>query len=116
MVLIDDVLATGGTALSGLQLVEASGATILEFVCVLALVFLKGVEKIHQTADGRYQHVPFLTLVTDASLTEKNCGDVIGYSGPRVLSCSDLHELNGKLDTLCNSATANTDDKATSKV
>lgn len=29
VVLIDDVLATGGTALSGLQLVEASGATIL---------------------------------------------------------------------------------------
>ncbi|RNF09432.1 putative Adenine phosphoribosyltransferase [Trypanosoma rangeli] len=35
VVLVDDVLASGGTALSGLQLVEACGATALEFVAVL---------------------------------------------------------------------------------
>lgn len=94
VVLIDDVLATGGTALSGLQLVEASGADVIEVVTVLALPFLKGVEKIHSFSNGRYKNVQFLSLLSEDALTEANCGDVKGYSGPRTIDYIDaLHKL-----------------------
>lgn len=89
VILIDDVLATGGTALSGLQLVEASGAVTVEMACVIALPFLKGVEKIHSTAGGRYANVPFLAFVLEDALTEANCGDLPNYTGPRVIGYSD---------------------------
>ncbi|KPA86710.1 adenine phosphoribosyltransferase [Leptomonas pyrrhocoris] len=89
VVLIDDVLATGGTALSGLQLVDASGAEVVEMVCVLAIPFLKGVEKVHSTANGRYKDVRFIAFLSDEKLTEENCGDVKDYSGPRVMSYGD---------------------------
>lgn len=89
VVLIDDVLATGGTALSGLQLVEASGATIVEMVSILALPFLRGVEKIHETAGGRYKNVSFVSLLVEEALDESNCGDVKDYNGARVLSYGD---------------------------
>eukprot|EP00796_Vickermania_ingenoplastis_P009151 gene9151-6432_t len=86
VVLIDDVLATGGTALSGLQLVEASHAEVVEVVSVLALPFLKGVEKIHTTAGGKYKNVRFVALLSEDALTDANCGDVKGYNGPRTIS------------------------------
>jgi adenine phosphoribosyltransferase len=89
VVLIDDVLATGGTALSGLQLVDASGAEVVEMVSVLTIPFLKGVEKIHSTANGRYKDVRFVAFISDEKLTEENCGDVKDYSGPRVMSYGD---------------------------
>ncbi|GET89368.1 adenine phosphoribosyltransferase [Leishmania tarentolae] len=90
VVLIDDVLATGGTALSGLQLVEASGAEVVEMVSILTIPFLKAAERIHSTAGGRYKNVRFIGLLSEDVLTEANCGDLNDYTGPRVLSCSDL--------------------------
>lgn len=90
VVLIDDVLATGGTALSGLQLVEASGATVVEMLSILSIPFLRGAEKIHSTANSRYKDVKFVTLLSEDALTEENCGDSKNYTGPRVLSCGDV--------------------------
>lgn len=89
VVLIDDVLATGGTALSGLQLVEASHASIVEVVTILALPFLRGVQKIHSAANGRYKSVRFIALLSEDALTEVNCGDVKGYTGPRTISYAE---------------------------
>lgn len=96
VLLIDDVLATGGTALSGMQLVEASGATVSLMVCVMVFSALQGVERIHSTANGQYKTVPYLTLVSDKILTEENCGDIPDYHGPRVQSYSDAMEQNNK--------------------
>ncbi|RNF19773.1 putative Adenine phosphoribosyltransferase [Trypanosoma conorhini] len=86
VVLVDDVLATGGTALSGLQLAEASGATVLEFFAILGLTFLKGAQLSHSYGNGRFSQLPFLTLVDESALTDANCGDVVGYEGPRTIS------------------------------
>ena len=47
VVLIDDLLATGGTAIAGFDLVSSLGAEVLEFAAVVALPFLDGVGKIH---------------------------------------------------------------------
>ncbi|CAC9495714.1 adenine phosphoribosyltransferase / APRT [Leishmania donovani] len=90
VVLIDDVLATGGTALSGLQLVEASDAVVVEMVSILSIPFLKAAEKIHSTANSRYKDIKFISLLSDDALTEENCGDSKNYTGPRVLSCGDV--------------------------
>ncbi|TVQ98416.1 MAG: adenine phosphoribosyltransferase [Deltaproteobacteria bacterium] len=42
VVIVDDVLATGGTALATAQLVEASGAHVMELACLMELGFLNG--------------------------------------------------------------------------
>lgn len=46
VVIVDDVLATGGTAEACARLVEATGATIHEFAFLMELGFLAGREKL----------------------------------------------------------------------
>ena len=42
----DDLLATGGTALAAAQLVEKLGGDVIQFTFVIELTFLKGLEKL----------------------------------------------------------------------
>lgn len=44
--LIDDLLATGGTALAGCELIEKMGGTVIEIATVIELSDLKGREKL----------------------------------------------------------------------
>ena len=44
--IIDDLLATGGTVLAGIHLVEKLGATVVGVACLIELVDLKGREKL----------------------------------------------------------------------
>ena len=46
VLLVDDVLATGGTAAAALDLVERAGGTIIGFTVLLELAFLKGRERL----------------------------------------------------------------------
>jgi len=48
VLVIDDVLATGGTAGAALALVEQAGADVVGFSCVLELAFLKGRDRLGQ--------------------------------------------------------------------
>jgi adenine phosphoribosyltransferase len=75
VVLIDDLIATGGTAVSGFQLVEACGAEIIEFCAVIGIPFLGGVDRIHSEGSGRWKNVPIFTLVHDSSIGDETCGD-----------------------------------------
>jgi len=45
VVLIDDLVATGGTLASGIELVKEFGGTVVECGCMVELKFLKGKEK-----------------------------------------------------------------------
>lgn len=47
VLVVDDVLATGGTAEATLDLVERAGGTIVGFTVLLELSFLKGRERLH---------------------------------------------------------------------
>jgi len=49
VLVVDDVLATGGTALATRTLVERAGATVAAFVFVVELGFLNGAEKLRGT-------------------------------------------------------------------
>jgi adenine phosphoribosyltransferase len=49
VVMIDDIIATGGTALAGIGLVKECGADVVEFCSVIDLTDLKGSDKIRQT-------------------------------------------------------------------
>ncbi len=92
VVLVDDLIATGGTAISGFQLVEASGAVVVEFAAVIGIPFLDGVAKIHSDAGGKYKDVPVFTLVHDSSITGKTCGDPEGWEAgkERVIPYSQI--------------------------
>ncbi|MDQ2727662.1 MAG: adenine phosphoribosyltransferase [Actinomycetota bacterium] len=46
VLVVDDVLATGGTASAGVRLVKALGATTVGFGCVIELAFLAGRAKL----------------------------------------------------------------------
>lgn len=48
VLIIDDVLATGGTARAAAQLIESGGATVVGFGFILSLDFLEGAKKISQ--------------------------------------------------------------------
>jgi adenine phosphoribosyltransferase len=46
IVLVDDVIATGGTALAGIELMRQCGAKVIEFCSVVDLPYLGGSQKI----------------------------------------------------------------------
>lgn len=49
VLVVDDVLATGGTALAARNLIERAGGTVAAFACLVELGFLKGAEKLAPT-------------------------------------------------------------------
>jgi adenine phosphoribosyltransferase len=46
VLVVDDVLATGGTAGAALELVERAGGTVVGFTVLMELAFLKGRERL----------------------------------------------------------------------
>ena len=56
VVIIDDLMATGGTMSAACSLVQSCKAKILECICVIELTELKGVKKLPQ-------NIPFYSLV-----------------------------------------------------
>lgn len=87
VVLIDDLIATGGTAISGFQLVEGLGATVVEFTAIVGIPFLDGVSKIHTYNNCKYKDVPVFTLIHDTQVPDSCCGDPKDWPAdrPRVL-------------------------------
>jgi adenine phosphoribosyltransferase len=63
VVLVDDLIATGGTAIAGFELVSQLGAIVHEFAAIIELPFLDGVKKIHEYKDGKFKDVPCFTMV-----------------------------------------------------
>lgn len=47
VVIVDDIIATGGSAMAAGQLVEKQGAKVSEYLFLLELLFLKGREKLN---------------------------------------------------------------------
>lgn len=89
VVLIDDLIATGGTALSGFELIAAVGAEVVEFAAVIGIPFLDGVSKIHQYMNGAFKDVNVFTLVHDDAITDATCGDPKDFAGEsRISPCS----------------------------
>jgi len=68
VVVIDDLIATGGTAIAGMELVESLGAEVYEFAAVMAPIALGGIEKIHRHGDGQFAAVPVFTLLEDETV------------------------------------------------
>jgi len=65
VVLFDDLIATGGTAIAGFDLINGIGAEVYEFGSLVELPFLNGVQKIHEHDNGRFKNVPVCTLIDD---------------------------------------------------
>jgi len=92
VVLIDDLIATGGTAVSGFQLVEALGAKVVEFCACIGIPFLDGVARIHAYQDGKFKNVPIFTLIHDSQVKDENCGDPKEWDSnkSRVIEASNM--------------------------
>ena len=96
VVLIDDLIATGGTALAGFDLVTALGASVHEFAAMVSLPFLDGVGKIHAYKDGKFKDVPCFTMVDDATIGPEMCADP-PEGTPRVVKAEEAAEWAAKI-------------------
>ncbi|MFN4104033.1 MAG: phosphoribosyltransferase family protein, partial [Tepidimonas sp.] len=56
--LIDDLIATGGTMMAGKKLLEKLGATVTEGAAIVALPELGGLQRLHEAG------LPLFTLVS----------------------------------------------------
>ena len=91
VVLVDDLIATGGTAISGFELVTALGASIVEFIAIIAIPFCNGVSKIREYDNGRFKDVAIFTLIHDDMIGAENCADPVDLAvdSPRVMSVGE---------------------------
>ena len=96
VVLVDDLIATGGTAIAGFELVEQLGATVVEFAAVVCLPGLGGVEAIHSHKEGRFRDVPIFTLVDDAIIGPENCRDP-PLGTPRIIPALQAASASGQI-------------------
>merc|ERR1711879_875122 len=75
VLLIDDLIATGGTALAGFELCLSCGIEVLEFAAVIDLPFCEGVKKIREYAGGRFKDTPIFTVIDGSMVPDENCRD-----------------------------------------
>ena len=106
VVLIDDLIATGGTALAGFELCDQLGARVHEFAAMIELPFLNGVKKIHEYKNGKFKDVPCFTVVDSLTIGEDMGRDPIGDDVPRIVKAEEvkLYELDsesGKVRRRC---------------
>lgn len=59
VLLIDDVLATGGTILAAIELIERLGGQVVHVVALLEIAGLDGRDRLN----SKYPHIPITTLV-----------------------------------------------------
>jgi len=97
VVLIDDLIATGGTAIAGFNLVDQLGARVHEFAAMVSLPFLDGVAKIHEYADGKFKDVPCFTMVDDATIGAEMGSDPPSDT-PRIVAAADADKYFAAVD------------------
>ena len=97
VVLVDDLIATGGTALAGFDLVDSLGATVYEFAAMVALPFLDGVGKIHAYKDGKFKDVSCFTMVDDSSIGPEMGRDP-AEGTPRVVPAEEVEKYAAAAD------------------
>ena len=73
--LVDDLIATGGTAINGFELIEDMGADITELIALIAVPALHGVRSIRNYQNGRFRNVRIFTLIHDDWIKDSNCAD-----------------------------------------
>lgn len=101
VLLIDDLIATGGTALAGFEICLSCGIEVCEFAAIIDLPVCKGVEKIRAYADGRFKDTPIFTLVDGKSIPDANCRDVEGWSeDSRVIAAPKAKEILEKYPSM----------------
>ena len=84
VLLVDDLIATGGTALAGFDIVSSMGGTVHEFAAMIQLPVLNGVAKLHEYKDGKYKDVSVFTIVDDDSIGDDMGRDPIEGTPPLV--------------------------------
>mmetsp|Transcript_23086 Transcript_23086/g.46748 ORF Transcript_23086/g.46748 Transcript_23086/m.46748 type:complete len:282 (-) Transcript_23086:1187-2032(-) len=95
-VIIDDLLATGGTAIAGMQLVQAMGATVHSFATIIALEGLNGMEKCWEASGGAYKDVPIFTMFTSATIGNGCPSDPPVWEGGRMVPLADAVAVQAK--------------------
>jgi adenine phosphoribosyltransferase len=79
VVLVDDLIATGGTALSGFELCNAVGASVVDFMSVIAIPFCDGITKIREYKGGAFKDVTVFTLIDDGQIGDNQCRDPVDW-------------------------------------
>jgi len=97
VLLIDDLIATGGTALAGFELCLALGIQVCEFAAVIDLPFCEGVSKIRAYAGGRFKDTPIFTLIDGRMVPDGNGRDPpVWEEDARIISAPKGKEIMDK--------------------
>ncbi|KAG5192964.1 phosphoribosyltransferase-like protein [Tribonema minus] len=65
VLLIDDLIATGGTMLAAVELVKGQGGVVVEFACVVELKALKGTQRVQE----QHPEIAAWSLISENILT-----------------------------------------------
>mmetsp|Transcript_8864 Transcript_8864/g.10042 ORF Transcript_8864/g.10042 Transcript_8864/m.10042 type:complete len:118 (+) Transcript_8864:2-355(+) len=68
VLLIDDLVATGGTLIAGIELVHLFGGTVVECACVVELKALNAAKRFKENS---FADIPIWALVSESILTLK---------------------------------------------
>ena len=93
VLLVDDLIATGGTAMAGFDIVDAMGGAVHEFASMVQLPFLDGVAKLHAYKGGKYKDVPVFTVVDDNLIGDDMGRDPADRSVPQVVESARAQEI-----------------------
>jgi len=81
VVVFDDLVATGGTAIAGMELVDSLGAEVHEFCAMMAPAALGGVNRIHSHDNAKFAGVTIFTLLQDETV-QTLVGRKMDYTPP----------------------------------
>jgi adenine phosphoribosyltransferase len=99
VVLIDDLIATGGTAVSGFELCKNLGVSVVEFAAIIGIPILDGVRRIHEFHDGEFKNVSIFTLIHDTIVPASCCADPKGWPAdkPRVVTAAEAPAVRAEI-------------------
>lgn len=101
VLLIDDLIATGGTALAGFELCNSCGVDVLEFAAVIDLPVCEGIKKIREYGGGRFKDVNVFTLVDGTTIPPENSRDPADWAeDSRVVPAPKAAEMMAKYPNL----------------
>ncbi|KAK3270764.1 hypothetical protein CYMTET_20852 [Cymbomonas tetramitiformis] len=73
VLIVDDLIATGWTAISAIELVTSGGAKVFEVAAIADISAMQGVQNVHEFKDGAFKDVPFFTLIQTSSTSDLLC-------------------------------------------
>lgn len=96
VLIVDDLIATGWSAISAIELVTSGGAKVFEVAAFADISAMQGIQNVHEFKDGAFKDVPFFTLIQTSSISDDLCLDPKRKEGSSVKTVRTIEELKDR--------------------